>query len=685
MVTKTSVKPKSVAAASYRPDIDGLRGIAVLAVVLYHGFPTRIAGGFVGVDIFFVISGFLISGIIIEASERNKFSFLDFYARRIRRIFPALGLVLFACLSFGWLFLFPDEYQQLGKYVGGGAGFIGNLVTLTEAGYFDTKASLKPLLHLWSLGVEEQFYIVWPTLIYFSYKWRHGPIVFASGILVISFIFNVVVTATEPTAAFYLPITRFWELMMGCLLAIFQSRYLPLIAVMRSFKQDELTRAGWNLAEEVVAALGLGLIFAAIIMISANNSFPGFWAVLPTSGAFLLIAIGRTTLIGQWLLGSRPLVYVGLISYPLYLWHWPILSFARILNYEEPSRLVRSICIVGAFLLAELTYRFVERPIRFGPRKTAKAITVSAVLTCAGSLGVAIFAYGGVPSRFPGEAQLWVRNFQAEETAKGAAHCFIDPGKNAEAFTKDCDGSTDKRLKIVLWGDSHAAHLVPGLLGILEPIGDYSLARYTASGCPPVLKFVTARIPNCTSINDFVVRKITKIKPTVAILAGRWDLYDGSAGVERINSEMIQTTVKELKSAGVKHIIAIGQMPVWEVPPPKILARGFRTAVFNRGDQNVRFPMYSKTFLSPSTFTRNDEIGRDFEAAGATFVDPLSTFCNDDGCMLVVPGTNGEPIEWDEAGHLTAAGAEYFMSKNATTIFHAINATLATSPLRNDN
>src|SRR5476651_1651062 len=166
---------KSPAKTSYRSDIDGLRGFAVLAVVGFHGFPTRVGGGFVGVDIFFVISGFLISSIIIESLQRDEFSFLEFYARRIRRIFPALAVVLIACMSFGWFVLFPDEYQQLGKYIGAGAGFVGNLVSLHEAGYFDTSASLKPLLHLWSLGVEEQYYIVWPILVLLSWRWLQGP------------------------------------------------------------------------------------------------------------------------------------------------------------------------------------------------------------------------------------------------------------------------------------------------------------------------------------------------------------------------------------------------------------------------------------------------------------------------------------------------------------------------------
>lgn len=326
---------KSRVNTSYRADIDGLRGIAVLLVVLYHGFPTRFTGGFVGVDIFFVISGFLISNVIIEGLQENRFSFLDFYARRIRRIFPALALVLFASFAFGWFVLFPGEYQQLGKYIGGGAGFIGNIVTLNEAGYFDTRASLKPLLHLWSLGVEEQFYFVWPILLFLSWRWRFGALAIASIILVVSFVVNMDLTATDPTAAFYLPITRFWELMLGCLLATIQAKRISLTTYFS--RQFDFKSTTANFSKEATAVLGIVLISAASYFVTSQKQFPGTWALVPTVGAMLLIAVGGTSFIGRWFLANRALVYVGLISYPLYLWHWPILSFARIIHYEEPS------------------------------------------------------------------------------------------------------------------------------------------------------------------------------------------------------------------------------------------------------------------------------------------------------------------------------------------------------------
>jgi len=658
---------------SYRSDIDGLRGIAVLAVVGFHGFPTQVRGGFVGVDIFFVISGFLISSILIDSLERDEFSFIDFYARRVRRIFPALAVVLIACMGFGWLVLFPDEYQQLGKHIGAGAGFVGNLVSLHEAGYFDTNASLKPLLHLWSLGVEEQFYIVWPILLLLFWRWRQGPLIIAIAILIISFLINLVLTTTDQAAAFYLPITRFWELMLGCIVAIAPSRRISAIAraaVFERFKQLYLRHR--NAGSEIAASLGLVLIGTAMALINGNRAFPGAWALLPTIGTVLLIAAGKTTFIGQRLLGNPALVHVGLISYPLYLWHWPILSFARILHYEEPSRLVRITCVVAAFILAELTYRLIEKPIRFGASKASKSVATCVVLGVIGSLGLVIFAYAGVPGRYPADVQKWVRDFRGETVvANSVSHCFIDPGKSAEVFTHECDGAdkTDTP-KIVLWGDSHAAHLVPGLRAIMATTGSFALAQYTASGCPPILDFVTARIPNCTFINNVVIEKIAQLKPDTVIMAGRWDLYDGSGGVGRVDFDAIRSTVDKLKSLGVKHIVAIGQFPIWKVPPPKILARSFRLAPLGWYSVSATMPERSKAFLHPSTFARSEEIGQAFRAAGVIFVDPLSTFCNGEGCLLTVPDGRGEPIVWDDAGHMTKEGSEYFIAANADIVLN---------------
>ena len=260
--------------AAYRGDVDGLRAVAVLLVIGFHFFPRYVPGGFIGVDVFFVISGFLITRLIVVGLEDGSFTLADFYARRIRRIFPALALVLAVSLVAGWLLLFPLDYRDLGKHAAAAAVFIANFTFLNEAGYFDTSSELKPLLHLWSLGVEEQFYIVWPVLMLLAWRWRYSPFLIAAGLLVASFAWNVWLTGSNQLAAFYLPFTRFWELMLGGILAI-----ASLVAADRGGPSARI--------REALSLSGLALLAAAVVLISRERAFPGWWAALPTIGTAL--------------------------------------------------------------------------------------------------------------------------------------------------------------------------------------------------------------------------------------------------------------------------------------------------------------------------------------------------------------------------------------------------------------
>lgn len=325
-----SIHPK------YRPDIDGLRAIAILAVVGFHAFPEWIRGGFVGVDIFFVISGFLISCIIFGNLEKGSFSYADFYARRIKRIFPALILVLAASYALGWHLLLPDEFKQLGKHIAAGAGFISNLVLWNETGYFDKASYTKPLLHLWSLGIEEQFYIFWPLLLGLVWKRRLNFLAITVLVAVVSFTINVFTASSDSVADFYSPLSRFWELMMGGMLA-----YLTL-------HKPHLFPENTN----IQSAIGLLLIVIALACIDQQRAFPGWWALLPTSGAFLVISSKPTDWANRYLLGNRVMVWIGLISYPLYLWHWTILSFLRITESGIPPVRIRIAAVLASLFLA---------------------------------------------------------------------------------------------------------------------------------------------------------------------------------------------------------------------------------------------------------------------------------------------------------------------------------------------
>jgi peptidoglycan/LPS O-acetylase OafA/YrhL len=369
----------------YRPDIDGLRAIAVGSVVAFHTFPNFFKGGFVGVDIFFVISGYLISGIIVDAVEGRRFSYLDFYIRRIRRIFPALVIVIAATLLVGWYVLLPDEFERLGKHLAAGAGFATNLVLWGEAGYFDVSSDTKPLLHLWSLAIEEQFYILWPLILGPVWRRKRGLLLATLSIAAISFAYNVVNVVHHPVAAFYSPLARFWELMLGGILAYLvrqKGEWLAQFHVLR-------------------AAAGLLLIGVSVFALNREFAFPGYWALLPTFGAFLVISAGFTNWISKYLLGNRLMVGVGLISYPLYLWHWPILVFAKIVKGGLLTPTDRVTAIAASVALAFLTYRFVEYPIRHSSAPRVPQ-GLAAAMAGAGALGLLIFT-AAIDSRLRNE------------------------------------------------------------------------------------------------------------------------------------------------------------------------------------------------------------------------------------------------------------------------------------------
>jgi peptidoglycan/LPS O-acetylase OafA/YrhL len=327
----------------YRADIDGLRAIAVLAVIIFHAFPSKLRGGFVGVDIFFVISGFLISSIIIGGLERGTFSFSEFYSRRVNRIFPALIAVLAAVWAFSWFGLFPGEFEQLGKHMAGGAAFISNFLLLGEAGYFDSSAETKVLLHLWSLGVEEQFYLIWPIILWLAWKIRFSIPATIAIFMAASFALNIYSVNIDPTEAFYSPQARFWELLIGASLAYFSS-----------FSSGSHPAVSTKL-KSIISVIAFILILLSIKSISKKYMFPGWWALIPAISAAAIIYAGPHAWVNRKILSSRVMVFIGLISFPLYLWHWPLLVLARVIEGDTPSRNIRVAMLLISIFLAWVT------------------------------------------------------------------------------------------------------------------------------------------------------------------------------------------------------------------------------------------------------------------------------------------------------------------------------------------
>ncbi len=482
----TANENKELTHPKYRPDIDGLRAIAVLSVVGFHAF--GVMGGFTGVDIFFVISGFLISTIIFENLEKKTFSFNEFYQRRIRRIFPSLLLVLVVCLVFGWFVLYPDEYGQLGKHVASGAGFISNLVLWSESGYFDVVAEKKPLLHLWSLGIEEQFYFFWPIFGWLLWKFRTHFLWMAIVIASISFGLNVWLVSADSIATFYSPLTRFWELLAG-----------GCIAYMGLFNKELLTPVKRN--ANLFSIIGLVMVFVSVSLLSKDMAFPGWWAALPVIGTSLLIVSGPDSWVSRKVLSIRVLVWFGLISFPLYLWHWPLLTFVRILS--DHSRVLIITSVITSVLLAWLSYRFIERPIRYGKNQTAKTVALLVMMVLVAVCGFITYKATGFEFRIDdgqqGRLSKKYRN-QVEwpETYNRTEACTAKYGADQYCLVSDIS----KPPTAALIGDSHANHFYPGLSEYYKNNGG-NLILLGSGGCPPFFEIERVTKPPAANLNCY--------------------------------------------------------------------------------------------------------------------------------------------------------------------------------------
>ena len=438
---------------AYRPEIDGLRAIAVVLVVAYHAFPSLFPGGYIGVDVFFVISGYLITGILVRSFAEDRHPVLEFYSRRVRRIFPALITVLASCLAAGWVLSLLDDYAALGKHVAAGAGFVSNLVLWSESGYFDGSSESKPLLHLWSLGIEEQFYLLWPLALRVLHAHRRAPLATCVALILLSFAVSLHLTTADPVAAFYSPVTRFWELLVGAGLAIWQ-------ATPRAAGPAGPGAARWA---EPAAWAGLACIVAAAVLLTPDRHFPGWWALLPTAGAALLIAAGGRAALNRQVIAQRAMVGIGLISYPLYLWHWPLLVFYR--NSAESTSTAGTLAaVVASVLLAWATFRWIERPLRRVARPGRLALWLFAGCMAVGALGLVVYKLDGVGARAKVSANPRV-NEQIGNASWEYSRNDICRQAHPTYAGLFCIQQQAGPPTLLLMGNSYANHLYPGLAG----------------------------------------------------------------------------------------------------------------------------------------------------------------------------------------------------------------------------
>lgn len=637
----------------YRADIDGLRAIAVLSVVTFHAFPKFIKGGFIGVDIFFVISGYLISSIIFENIARDSFSFFEFYSRRIKRIFPALLLVLIACYAVGWFVLLADEYKQLGKHIAGGAGFISNFLFWRESGYFDNAAETKPLLHLWSLGIEEQFYIVWPLLLWLAWQKRFNLFTITLGILGISLVLNISKVHNDAVADFYSPQTRFWELLIGSVLAyitlykqtLFCTFKQRLDAYLGAIIYAQAPETNGNTLRNLQSLLGLTLIIIAALVITKQKHFPGWWALLPTVGAALIISAGAAAWLNRMILSNRILVWFGLISFPLYLWHWPLLSFARIMAGGTPTENIRIAAVIISIALAWLTYQFIEKPVRFGNYSKAKTITLFVLMFVVGSVGYHCYRQDGLAKlRFPKIVQE-LTEYNYSHTGDITGSCFLDPTQDYSAFNTCTTIHDDKKPTMLLWGDSTAGHL---FLGYKASFGEkFNIIMRTASSCPPILNMEVENRPHCKKINDYIFEFIKTQKINKIVLQALWVDSDW---------QQIETTINQLRQIGITDIDLIGPVPRWTDNLSRLLYLQFKADKFHQIPERMMFGLRQDVIqLDPlmSEFAKKLKVN---------YISPIKILCNEQGCITRL-GEAGDTLTAYDHIHLTDKGSLFLVSK----------------------
>jgi len=511
----------------YRPDIDGLRAVAVISVVIFHAFPGALAGGFAGVDIFFAISGYLISQHIIETLDQGRFSLVDFYVRRIKRIYPALVTVMVATLVAGIAVMASGELRQLAADALASVAFVANIYFYMTRDYFSQGASASPLLHLWSLGVEEQYYIIWPVALFVLWRFasrRVATFAIAAAIL-LSFACSIVLSRTHAIAAFYLPFTRFWELLFGSALAWAQFHAAKRSAVPAS---DTVSAARLPL-RDLASVAGGALIAASFALFDPGTVFPGWRAAFPAGGATLIIAAGPAAWFNRRVLSVKPLTYIGLVSYPFYLWHWPILVFLRLLSSGTPTAAMLIAAIVVAFALSSITFSFIERPARYSRVVRWHPLR---------------------PRRDDdGHRPVQLRDFARQRLARPFSRCELRCESGAlgihrcvqQAFPASelcIMPAPNGRPEVALLGDSHANHFYEGLQPALASDGT-GLFAVGAGNCPPfpdVDIYLDQHVKHCSELFggalDYVVNSpdihsVILSSYAISTIAGGLDYGEG--------------------------------------------------------------------------------------------------------------------------------------------------------------
>lgn len=628
---------------TYRHEIDGLRALAVLPVILFHAGFSQFSGGYVGVDVFFVISGYLITGLIVDEMKRGDFSLVSFYERRARRILPALFVVLLASTAMAWLWMLPVYMKEFSQSLMAVSAFVSNIFFWRVSGYFDTTTELKPLFHTWSLAVEEQFYLFFPILL--IALWRFAPRSITTVLWVsaaVSLACAQWAVTHAPVANFYLLPSRGWELLIGALVAQHGHYRAPVNGAFR----------------DCLGIVGLCMIAAAVFLFDASTPIPSVYALVPTVGTALILIFATEATIVSRLLSIRVLRGIGLISYSAYLWHQPLFAFARHRSLEPPSPAVFAALSVASLCLAYMSWRFVEKPFR--NRRRVKRLSVAA-FSIGGTLLVLSFGVAGsltkgfeaqyVDRLSPQQLELYNARDYEKTFADLTRHkrCLLEFGQTPREFAREC--KPVQRAEFLVWGDSHAAAISIGLRHFVP-----ATAQYTYGGCPPLLDTVIFPVgQSCIDANNFILAEIERGKPERVILASSWWRERSSNA-----NASIGATIDAIKARSpATRIYIIGGLPQWFPSLPDLMIS--KEISINGGLNHLDLSLYG------SIRNIDDALMVAAEAHGATFISALDGFCQDHRCRTIVAQNDQPQLTTFDYGHLTEAGsiflARYILSR----------------------
>ena len=644
-------------AADYRADVDGLRGVAIALVCLFHAEVAPFTGGFVGVDVFFVISGFVITGVLLRDLKSGRLSLRAFFIRRIRRLAPALALLLLTCMIVFTVIYPPGYLHDFGASVVAQSVFLSNIYFWRTASYFGMPPEAKPLLHTWSLSIEEQFYLIYATAFVILARWRATLLPLLAAAFCLSLALAIVATPPEPNASFFLLPTRAWELLAGALASLWLDAHGP-------------GPAAGPRVTGFATAFGLLAIVASAVLYSTATPFPYIYAAVPVVGAAAIVCSNRPNAMAA-LLASRPLVFVGRISYSLYLWHWVCLALVRWMTFGAPTGLERAAAVLAAVPIAGASWRFVETPIRQKRvLRSDRAIVVfaAAATTAAVVFGCLAYWSGGFPDR----ARAALAGFEAPVRSWREHECFDDSSRGAIRF---CEiGSADaRRVSFIAIGDSHALSLLPALESLASRHHLRGLFGGT-SGCPPFIGVTPSRdaasAARCRLLNEQSLQMAKDLKISQIVLIGRWNYYTGIgpdghfqaitspahrattvSASRAVFAEQLRATVKAYARIGVSVNIVL-QVPQQRIDPEGFLYRKHLPAFLGGLSRRAEGTLDLAQHLRDQHYA--DDIFA--QTRGIETFDTAPLLCPNGGACLMF--LNGRSLYFDTS-HLSVVGADY--------------------------